>query len=54
MNLSIDAMITFKSILVSRLAEDRINITGGLTNRGRTKRITPEERIQADIAFKAK
>lgn len=86
--------ITFKSVFVNKLAEDRINITGDLTIRGRTRRITiparlvffdatkdmgrvkgettidrndfgvsfqppvnritPEVRIQFDIAFKAK
>lgn len=37
--------ITFKSTIVNKLAEDRINITGDLTIRGRTKRITIPSRL---------
>lgn len=37
--------ITFKSTFVNKLAEDRINITGDLTIRGRTKRITIPSRL---------
>ncbi|MCE9602934.1 MAG: YceI family protein [Gemmatimonadetes bacterium] len=37
--------ITFKSAYVNALADDRINITGDLTIRGRTKRITIPSRL---------
>lgn len=37
--------ITFKSAFINALADDRINITGDLTIRGRTKRITIPSRL---------
>lgn len=37
--------ITFKSAFINALGEDRINITGDLTIRGRTKRITIPSRL---------
>jgi polyisoprenoid-binding protein YceI len=37
--------ITFRSTFVNKLAEDRLNITGDLTIRGRTKRITIPARL---------
>lgn len=37
--------ITFRSAFVNKLAEDRLNITGDLTIRGRTKRITIPARL---------
>jgi polyisoprenoid-binding protein YceI len=37
--------ITFRSAFVNALADDRINITGDLTIRGRTKRITVPSRL---------
>lgn len=37
--------ITFKSAFINKLGEDRINITGDLTIRGRTKRITIPSRL---------
>lgn len=37
--------ITFKSTFINKLAEDRLNITGDLTIRGRTKRITIPARL---------
>lgn len=37
--------ITFKSTFINKLADDRINITGDLTIRGRTKRITIPSRL---------
>jgi polyisoprenoid-binding protein YceI len=37
--------ITFKSAIINALADDRINITGDLTIRGRTKRITIPSRL---------
>lgn len=37
--------ITFKSTFINRLAEDRMNITGDLTIRGHTKRITIPSRL---------
>ncbi len=37
--------ITFKSVFVNKLADDRVNITGDLTIRGRTKRITIPSRL---------
>ena len=37
--------ITFRSEFVNALADDRINITGDLTIRGRTKRITIPSRL---------
>lgn len=37
--------ITFVSAFVNRLSEDRLNITGDLTIRGRTKRITIPARL---------
>jgi len=37
--------ITFKSVFVNKLAEDRMNITGDLTIRGRTKRVTIPVRL---------
>ncbi len=37
--------ITFKSVFINKLADDRINITGDLTVRGRTKRITIPSRL---------
>lgn len=37
--------ITFKSAFINKLADDRLNITGDLTIRGRTKRITIPSRL---------
>ena len=37
--------ITFKSAFINALADDRVNITGDLTIRGRTKRITIPSRL---------
>lgn len=37
--------ITFKSAFINKLAEDRINITGDLTIRGQTKRVTIPARL---------
>lgn len=37
--------ITFRSAFINALSEDRINITGDLTIRGRTKRITIPSRL---------
>jgi polyisoprenoid-binding protein YceI len=37
--------ITFKSTIINKLAEDRVNITGDLTIRGRTKTITIPSRL---------
>jgi polyisoprenoid-binding protein YceI len=37
--------ITFKSTFINKLADDRLNITGDLTIRGRTKRITIPARL---------
>ena len=37
--------ITFKSAFINALADDRINITGDFTIRGRTKRITIPSRL---------
>ena len=37
--------ITFKSAFIKALADDRVNITGDLTIRGRTKRITIPSRL---------
>ena len=37
--------LTFRSVFVNALADDRINITGDLTIRGRTKRITIPSRL---------
>lgn len=37
--------ITFKSTIINKLADDRVNITGDLTMRGRTKTITIPTRL---------
>ncbi len=37
--------ITFKSTIINKLAEDRVNITGDLTIRGKTKTITIPSRL---------
>lgn len=36
---------TFKSVVVAKVGEDRLNLTGDLTIRGRTKRITIPTRL---------